>query len=379
MSCMLPLLAIVALAAACAAVVLGGSAVMTPAASPHVAFALGIMPLILAAMTYFVPVLTRSAAPPVVLRAAPLAALAGGILAVYALGAAQRSPAVLTTAAFAALAAVSTVLVWIVGRASAALGPPHAGLRWYVAACGFLAVGLLAVVAMGLWPEHYAALRLLHLHLNTLGFVGLTAIGTLQVLLPTAAGRPDPGAALRLARDLGWAAGGAVLVAAGAAWFKPLSYVGLALYALPLMRLGRSWWRDLRPQILRRDGATPSLALALLGLLLLLAAGAAHGFGWLAGRNASAAFIAAFLLPLVSGAATQLLPVWLRPGVQTAWHHGLRQVLGRGSLLRAGLMVAGGVLTALGVREGIWLIGTGVAVLVAAMAHAAWRFRPRQR
>lgn len=373
---MLPLLAVVALVAGCAAIVLGGSAAMAPAASPHVAFALGIMPLILAAMTYFVPVLTRSAAPPVALRRMPLAALAGGVLAVYALAAAQRPPAVLTIAAFAALAAVSMVLVWIVGRASAALGPPHAGLRWYAAACGFLAAGLLAVVAMGVWPGQYGPLRLLHLHLNTLGFVGLTAIGTLQVLLPTAAGRPDPGASRRLARDLVWAAGGAALVALGAAWFRPLSYGGLAVYALPLVRLGRAWWRDFRPQILRRDGTTPSLALALLGFLLLLAAGAAHGVGWLAGRNASAAFIAAFLLPLVSGAATQLLPVWLRPGVQTAWHDGLRHALGRWSLPRAGLMIAGGALMALGVREGIWLVGAGVVVLMAATAHAAWRLRP---
>jgi hypothetical protein len=119
--------------------------------------------------------------------------------------------------------------------------------------------------------------------------------------------------------------------------------------------------------------------LALVGLLLLLAAGAAHGCGWLAGRNANPAFIAAFLLPLVSGAATQLFPVWLRPGVQTAWHHGLRQALGRGSLLRAGLMIAGGALMALGIPEGMWLVGAGVVVLVAAMVHAGWHFRPPQR
>lgn len=374
---MLPLLVVVALAAGCAAIALAGSATLAPAAWAHVAFALGIMPLILGAMAYFVPVLTRSTAPPSTLRLAPLAALAAGGLAVYALAAAQRPTAAITAAALAALAAVSAVLVWIVGRASAALGPPHAGLRWYVAACGFLVAGLLAVAAIGVWPAQYAPLRLLHLHVNTLGFVGLTTIGTLQVLLPTAAGRPDPGAARRLARDLWWSAGGAALIALGAAWFRPLSYVGLMLYLLPLVRLGRAWWRDFRPQILRRDGATPSLASALLGFLLLLAAGAVHGRGWLAGRDTTAAFIAAFLLPLVSGAATQLLPVWLRPGIQTAWHHDLRQDLGRWSLLRAGLMIAGGVVMALGVAEGIWLTGAGLVVLMAVIGQAAWHLRPR--
>jgi hypothetical protein len=57
----------------------------------------------------------------------------------------------------------------------------------------------------------------------------------------------------------------------------------------------------------------------------------------------------------------------------------LREDLGRRSLLRAGLMIAGGALMALGVAEGIWLIGAGVVVLMAAMAHAAWHFRPPQR
>jgi hypothetical protein len=372
---MLPLLVIVALAAGCAAIVLGGSAAMMPAAWPHVAFALGIMPLILAAMAYFVPVLTRSAAAPPAMRLPPLVALAAGVLAVYALAAAQRSPLILTAAAVAALAAVSALLVWIMRRALTALGPPHAGLRWYLAACGFLAAGLLAVAAMAVWPGQYVPLRLLHLHLNTLGFVGLTAIGTLQVLLPTAAGRPDHGAALRLARDLWWSVGGAALVALGAAWFRPLSYVGLTLYLLPLVRLGRAWWRDFRPQILRRDGTTSSLALALLGFLLVLAAGAVHGLGWLVGRDTTAAFIAAFLLPLVSGAAAQLLPVWLRPGMQTAWHQSLRLDLGRWSLLRAGLMITGGVLMALGATNGVWPAGAGLVILMAAIGQAVWRLR----
>jgi len=370
---MLPLLVVVALAAAGTAIALNGVAAMAPAAWAHVAFALGMMPLILGAIAYFVPVLTRSGAPPPAVRLAPLAALAAGVLVVSALAAAQRFPAAVTVAAVAALAAVSTLLIWIANRATATLGPPHPGLRWYLAACGFLAAGLMSAVAMGVWPGQYASLRLLHVHLNTLGFVGLTAIGTLQVLLPTAAGRPDPGAALRLARDLRWAAGGAALVALGAAWFKPLACVGLVLYVLPLVRLGRAWWLDFRPQILRRDGAAPSLALAALGLVALLAAGGAHGFGWLAGRDASAAFIAAFLLPLVSGAATQLLPVWLRPGAQTTWHHSLRQDLGRWSALRAGLMVAGGLLMAVSAAAGALFAGAGLAMLVAATGLATSR------
>jgi hypothetical protein len=49
-----------------------------------------------------------------------------------------------------------------------------------------------AIFAGLLWPAGYGALRLVHLHLNTLGFIGLTAIGTLHVLMPTVLGKPDP-------------------------------------------------------------------------------------------------------------------------------------------------------------------------------------------
>ncbi|MGB0127886.1 MAG: hypothetical protein WBP72_09620, partial [Rhodocyclaceae bacterium] len=222
-------------------------------------------------------------------------------------------------------------------------------------------------------PEHYAALRLIHLHLNTLGFVGITAIGTLQVLLPTAAGRPDPQAGPRLQRDLPWAVGGTLLIALGAAGPIALAYVGLALYLVPLARLGWCWWSILRPQILRSDGAAPSLALAAAGLLLLCIGGGAHGLGWLSGRDAIPAFLAAFLLPLVSGAATQLLPIWLRPGAQTNWHHELRRGLGRWSALRAGLMLAGGTLLALGIAGGAWVSAAGFALLLAAASGALSR------
>lgn len=43
---------------------------------------------------------------------------------------------------------------------------------------------------------------------NALGFIELTAVATLQVLMPTAAGRSDPQSGTRLYYDLKWAAGG---------------------------------------------------------------------------------------------------------------------------------------------------------------------------
>jgi hypothetical protein len=61
------------------------------------------------------------------------------------------------------------------------------------------------------------------------------------------------------------------------------------------------------------DGAAASLFGAGLGLLVVLAGGA-HGLGWLPGRPAVGGFFVLFLLPLVSGALAQLLPVWRFPG-----------------------------------------------------------------
>lgn len=372
---MLPLLVGVAIAALALATVLGGQDLGTPAAWTHGALALGIMPLILGAMAYFIPVLTRSGTPPQQVRSAPFAALGAGILAVLAIAGLVPRWGGIAFAAAAGLAAVAIVLQWTLQRGRMALGRPHPGLAWYAMACAFLAAGLLAALAMAAWPEHYAALRLLHLHLNTLGFVGLTAIGTLQVLLPTAAGHPDPQAGPRLRRDLPWAAGGALLVALGAAGPIPLAYLGLALYLVPLARLGWSWWSILRAQMLQRNGAAPSLALAAAGLALMCVGGGVHGLGWLSGRDAIPAFLAAFLLPLVSGAATQLLPIWLRPGAQTQWHHDLRRGLGRWGALRAGLMLAGGTLLALGIAGGAWLAAAGIALFLTAAAKALLRSR----
>ena len=56
---MLPLLAINAIAMMAAAAGLAIFSLWPPQAVAHVAFALGILPLILAAMSYFIPVLTR--------------------------------------------------------------------------------------------------------------------------------------------------------------------------------------------------------------------------------------------------------------------------------------------------------------------------------
>lgn len=348
---LLPWLAVAALLSLATAGVLliAGRAVPQPAA--HLAFALGVMPLILAAMGYFVPVLTRSGAAGAAAWWPPLLAWMAGALAVFAF-AGDFSPALLSlAAAFGALAALALGL-WTLGRARRMFGPRHRGLDWYLAALAFLLLALLAVLLMPLLPAQRNALRLFHLHANLLGFVGLTALGTLQVLLPTCLGQADPDAAVRLRRDLKWAAGGTLLIAGGAALLAtplatagpPLAILGAVFYAMVVARMLRAWQRRFGKALLQAHGAAPSLAAAALGLAGLLLLGIGHGAGSLPARPAIAGFVVAFLLPLVSGAAAHLLPVWLRPGVQGAWHRTLRTRLCRWGGWRGLLLLLVGLL-----------------------------------
>lgn len=348
---LLPVLAMSSLLAFAGALAVGASGLPRQAAV-HLAFAVGAMPLIFAAMGHFIPVLTRSGEAPRWIRVLPLLALGGGLGAVlsFLLPAAWlRGP---TLASLPAMLSAAALAVWAVARGQGGLGKPHPGLWWYPAACLCLLLALLAVPAMELWPEQRAALRLFHLHTNTLGFIGLTAIGTLQVLLPTAAGRPDPPAALRLRRDLPPALAGALLVAIGAAMAGPagkaMAALGLLCWLLPLVRLGAAWYRGFRPEVFRRHGAAPSLACALGGLVGLSLEGALHGSGFMDGVDAIAAWFLAFLLPLVSGAVSQLLPVWLRPGRQGAWHAAARSHLQRYGGIRGGAFVVAGLAYGLG-------------------------------
>ncbi len=276
-------------------------------------------------------------------------------------------------AVLAGLTFAIAMAVWIVHRARATLGAPHPCLYWYLAAVLCLALALAAVLAMEIFPAQRAALRLFHLHLNTLGFIGLTALGTLVVLLPTAAGQPDPDAARRLRRDLPLAVAGVLLTAMGAAWWPLMAYAGLLLLLLPLALLGTAWLLRFPHAILRIHGAAPSLALALVGLLVLLFSSVLHAQRRLEGADAVFGFLLAFLLPLVSGAVSQLLPLWLRPGMQTEWHHAAREMLGRFAVLRALTFVAAGWLVLAGWRPGAWLAAAALVLFASQLLRVLLR------
>ncbi len=361
--------ALLAVAVFAGAAVLAMLHAFPPVVPIHLVFAAGIMPLIAAAMTHFIPVLTRSSTPPIWIRLIPPLLLIAGGLAFFAFAAANRD---FRAAVYLALAAATTFAIWIVHRAVRAVGRPHPCLNWYLAAIVCLILALLAISAMAFWPQHYQTLKRLHLHLNTLGFIGLTAVSTLQVLMPTVVGRPDPGVAARLRKDLPWVVGGTLLIALSAAWFRPLVFAGLLFWLVPLFHLGQTWNALYRREILQCNGAAASLAAAYAGFCVILILGALHAFGLLNPADAALAFISAFLLPLVTGALSQLLPVWIRPGVQTAWHDEMRQKLGAWSAYRSLFFLLGGVLAGSGWRGGLLISIMGLLLFMLQLAAAIY-------
>ncbi len=249
-------------------------------------------------------------------------------------------------------------------------------MRWYLAALACLIASLLAVLAMSVWPQQFLEFKRLHLHLNLFGFVGLTAVGTLQVLLPTAAGHPDPQVAQRLRADLPAALGGTVLIAVGAAWLPLLCWLGLLLWLIPLSRLMRAWLSRFRTAIFSRHGAVPLLATALAGFLLALVAGGVHGAGWIDSTGVAHLFVFSFLFPLVSGAAGQLLPLWLKPGQQTEWHERARRRLTYAAGVRAVLFLIAGMLTLARIK---WAGALALAALLPFVIAAFSLLREKRR
>lgn len=345
----------------------------SPLATAHLVLAAAVMPLIFGAITHFMPVLTRSGGPHRAVWLMPVTLQVAGVLVVlYFQG--EAGTGALHAAAGLSLLSCLGLSAWLIRRAKRTLGNPHPGWRWYLAAIACLGAGLALVPVMSVWPELWPSLRLLHLHLNTLGFVGLTAIGTLQVLMPTILSGPDAEASVRLQQDLPLALVGVGLIAIGAAFWWPLSVLGSLSLGYVVARLGCAWLRRYGLRTIASSGPAASLAGALIGFLMLIAFGVAHGFGLLSGHDAVPAFVAGFLMPLVTGALSQLLPVWCIPGRRTSMRDRLHKILGVGGAIRSLLFLGGGVLLAFGQNTGFWLAAAGILSFVTLVLRALAAF-----
>lgn len=348
----------------------------SPLAVAHLAFAVGIVPLIFAAMMHFVPVLTRTGDIGPRMACLPTVAQIVGLIAVS--GMQDWLPyGMVYFAAICDLFAAGILLNWIAYRVRATLGSPHPGWRWYGVAIGCLILALGSILLIPFWPSYWHALRVFHMHLNTLGMVGLAALGTLPVLLPTALGKPDPEAAGWLRRRLWLVASGALLIATGAVIAWPFAAPGAALLLVATLGLAGQWIRRFGIRSLLRDGAAASLLCAVLGLLVALVAGLLHGAGMLPTRPSLLAWGAGFLLPLVTGALSQLLPVWRWPGPATPERLTMRHKLAATGAFRGSLFVGAAIAMLFGWQMlGGGMVMAGLALFVIALAQAVRVRRP---
>jgi hypothetical protein len=343
---MLIVLLVFALLALLVATVLAPLPWLPPVFWAHGVLAMAALPLIMAAMQHFVPVLTRSRGSGTALSWLPVGLVLVGALLLLVFSGVLTWGWIAPLAALVLLAAV-WMLLWMRQRSRHALGGAHPGLAWYEAALICLLLGMTAAALIPVFPQWQASLRQFHLHINLYGFIGLTAVGTLQVLFPTVTGHADSGVSRRLRQDLKGAFIGAVLLALGrsleALW---MTVPGILLWLWPLTRMAWIWLRMDSRRIFAWHGAAPVLAAATLGLILALVG------VMLPGVASLDIFLAGFMFPLVSGAASQLVPVWVRPGRQTDWHDKARAAIGRYNGVRALFYLSSALLPLFGYRCG---------------------------
>ncbi|MFE9646261.1 multicopper oxidase domain-containing protein [Streptomyces sp. NPDC006365] len=235
---------------------------------------------------------------------------------------------VLTAVSAALLVAAATAhLVVLVRLGRGALGGRlKPVVSYYRAATAALMAGavlgwLLATGGVG-GPDRYAGLRLAHIHVTLLGWIGLPVLGTLFMLWPTVLGVRMEDRTTNVSRWVLWFTGSGLLVAVAAlalGWRWPAA-AGLALYvegaALAVNLLVRTV-RGNRPVC---AAAAWMLAAATSWLLTAVAADLA----WLVTRPLAAAqngidallpvLLIGFVAQILIGALTYLLPVVLSSG-----------------------------------------------------------------
>ncbi|WP_247658461.1 hypothetical protein [Micromonospora sp. U56] len=256
-------------------------------------------------------------------EAVRLAVLNVGVLAVLVGGSADR-PWVGVAGAALVFAAVTAHLAGLARRLRCALPARFTiTVHYYLAA----AVALLAGVPVGAWmlvadDRHHARLLLFHAHVNLLGWVTLTVLGTLLTLWPTVLRtRMAEGAVRAASRALPLAVTGLVLLGAGLlAWWRVVAAAGLGLFALAVLVA-------LRPALTTARARPPyafagwSLAAAAGWLLVALAVDAATLLPATDPGRAVDHFgavlvplLVGFVAQVLVGALTHLLPVVLGGG-----------------------------------------------------------------
>lgn len=290
----------------------------------HGALVGGVAQIILGAMLSFIsPLLMtgrfRSDSHPLL-----FAAMNGGAIGVVA-GFALRDYVLVGIAGLIVLLAFLSVFADLVQQSRESLISPPLNLWFYGIALAalFLGLGIGDALAFRWWPTTWAGHgRLAHIHLNLLGFVTLTIVGTMHNLLPTVLNQPLY--SLRLAR---WTfrllpAGIAALVA-GFLLSRVLLEIaagiivlaGVSLYACNIVR---TWTGATGP----RTAASDHLVMATFFLVATVLAGLAVTvnalwdppvvpFGSLHLMAYTHLALVGFILQTIMGALSHLLPITL--------------------------------------------------------------------
>jgi nitrite reductase (NO-forming) len=334
---------------------------------------------------YFAAALLR--VPPVSERVAMARALVLNVGVVAVLGGvhAGRSGLAAAGACLAGVVVLGHALA-LAARIARALQARLSGTVWFYVAA---AAALLAGMGLGLWlaggaagsADGYRALRLAHVHLNVLGWVGLAVVGTQFTLWPTVLRtRMVPGLELAVRWSLPPLAGGLALAAAGlATQHRTAALAGLAVYAaglgvalVPFVRTARR-----RPP---RTAASWMLGAGMAWLVVAVVAdlgalAASPQVADLDGRLSRLVpvLVAGFALQTLSGALTYLLPVVFGRG---AWgNRRLTRILELGWPLRVAAVNLGvlALVAGLPAAVGWWLTGVGLGsfLLLAVVALAS--------
>ncbi|MFH9824959.1 multicopper oxidase domain-containing protein [Streptomyces bobili] len=248
--------------------------------------------------------------------------VAGLLLGVWA-----ARPLLTAVAAVSLVAAALAHLLMLVRLGRGALGGRLKPIvSYYRAATAALIVGavlgaLLATGGAG-GPDRYAGLRLAHLHVTLLGWIGLPVLGTLFMLWPTVLGVRMKERTTKVSRWVLWLAAGGLVVAvtALALGLRRPAVAGLALYLGGAVLAADLLVRTVRRHRPVSAAAAWMLAAATCWLTLAVTADIA----WLATRPLAAAqtgidallpvLLVGFVAQILIGALTYLLPVVLSSG-----------------------------------------------------------------
>lgn len=197
-----------------------------------------------------------------------------------------------------------------------------ATVRFYIAAAWLLPVGATfgAILANdSLSTDWHMRLLVAHESVNVLGFVGITVIGTLMTLWPTMLRTKMHPRALDFSKKaLGlMCAGIAVTVTGALAGWRPVAVTGLGIYlvgvAIAAALMVKTCTKQ-KPIEYTTLSVAAGVAWLMVGVLVNTVMLATHDFGDLKLRATTPIFVAGFLLQVLLGAMSYLLPVGMGGG-----------------------------------------------------------------